>query len=180
MTQVSARTKTIVFGVLGLVVFTVPVLYTLSQRSETSKDSGAGPAPATWSEQKLLRGPVTLSDEQIMSLTEPYMAALFQARQTGNYEPLYSLGAPDFQQKNSPDKLQQIFSNFWEQNAGLSPNAQSMPRQSSKPYFDEKGMLHLTGYYPTEPLQLHYDLALQSVDGVWRLFGISVKTVPVS
>ncbi|MGA7492215.1 MAG: hypothetical protein WB930_11060 [Syntrophobacteraceae bacterium] len=37
-------------------------------------------------------------------------------------------------------------------------------------------MLHLTGMYPTRPLQIHFDLIFQNVAGQWRLFGISVAT----
>ena len=180
MAQGSARTKTILLTVLGLVVFGTPFLYSLSQRSETKKDWAAKTPATNQSEKQLLRGPVMLSDKQILSMTEPYMNALFQGRLTGNYAALHALGAPDFQERNPPGKLQQIFSSFWEQNANLTPITLSMPKQNGRPYFDDNGMLHLTGHYPTETLQLHYDLTLQAVDGVWRLFSISVKTVPAS
>jgi len=180
MAQGGARTKTILFTVLGLVVFGAPFLYSVSQKSEIGTDKVAK-APATrLPEKQLFRGPVTLSDKQILSMTEPYMNALFRGSVTGDYAPLYALGAPEFQRRNPPEKLQQIFSSFWQQNAGLTPITGYMPKQNGRPYFDDNGMLHLVGHYPTEPLQLHYDLTLQAVDGVWRLFGISVKTVPAS
>jgi hypothetical protein len=44
------------------------------------------------------------------------------------------------------------------------------------PAIDERGMLHLTGMYPTQPLQIHFDLIFQNVAGQWRLFSISVAT----
>jgi hypothetical protein len=34
----------------------------------------------------------------------------------------------------------------------------------------------LTGYFPTRPLQINFDLIFQSVAGQWRLFGISIAT----
>ena len=37
-------------------------------------------------------------------------------------------------------------------------------------------MLRLTGYFPTRPLQINFDLIFQNVGGQWRLFGISVAT----
>jgi hypothetical protein len=39
-------------------------------------------------------------------------------------------------------------------------------------------MLRLTGYYKTTPQQVHFDLLFQPVAGNWRLFGVSMKTVP--
>ncbi len=37
-------------------------------------------------------------------------------------------------------------------------------------------MLRLTGFFPTKPLQINFDLLFQNVAGQWRLFGISVST----
>ena len=39
-----------------------------------------------------------------------------------------------------------------------------------------KGMLLLSGYFATRPLQTNFDLAFQSIDGQWRLYGIAVAT----
>jgi hypothetical protein len=37
-------------------------------------------------------------------------------------------------------------------------------------------MLRLTGYIPTQPMQINFDLLFQTVNNQWRLFGISVAT----
>jgi hypothetical protein len=34
----------------------------------------------------------------------------------------------------------------------------------------------LTGYFPTRPQQINFDLIFQTVAGQWRLFGISIAT----
>jgi hypothetical protein len=39
-------------------------------------------------------------------------------------------------------------------------------------------MLRLTGYFPTQPLQIKFDLLFERIRGDWRLFGISVATPP--
>ena len=180
MAEGSARTKGILFGLLGLGVFATPFLFSLSQQSETGKHRSAKATATRQSAAQIFRGPVMLSDKQIRSMTETHMNALFEGGRTGNYTALHALGAPEFQKRNSLEKLQQIFSSLWEQNVDLKPIALYVPKQKSKPYFDDKGMLHLAGHYPTEPLQVHYDLTLQAVDGAWRLFSVSVETVPAS
>jgi hypothetical protein len=35
----------------------------------------------------------------------------------------------------------------------------------------EKGMLHLKGYFPGKPVQINFEVLYQSVGGRWRLFG---------
>ena len=179
MAEVSARTKTILFGLLGLAVFATPFVYSLSQQSETGKNRSAKATATRLPEAQLFRGPVMLSGKQIQVMTETYMSALFQGGLTGNYAALYALGAPSFRERNSPEALRKIFSTVWQQNVDLKPIADYVPEQTGKPYFDDRGMLHLAGYYPAEPSQVHYALTLQAVDGGWRLFSISVKTVPV-
>jgi hypothetical protein len=41
-------------------------------------------------------------------------------------------------------------------------------------------MLRLTGFFPTRPQQINFDLLFQNASGQWRLFGISVATPQVS
>jgi len=50
------------------------------------------------------------------------------------------------------------------------------PQLSQAPGLDkEKGMLHLKGYFPGEPVRIDFELLYQAVNGRWRLFGISVQ-----
>lgn len=41
---------------------------------------------------------------------------------------------------------------------------------------DQRGFLHLAGYFPTQPLQINFDLLFQNVANHWRLYGISIST----
>lgn len=176
MTEGSVRTKMVVFGALGLAVFATPFLYSVSQQSEPGKTSVTATATRQPAAQ-LFRGPVMLSSKQIRSMTETHMKALFEGAHTGNYAALHALGAPSFRERNSPATLRQIFSTVWQEDVDPKPILKYVPEEKGKPYFDDRGMLHLAGYYPTEPLQVHYALTLQAVERGWRLFGISVETV---
>jgi hypothetical protein len=47
---------------------------------------------------------------------------------------------------------------------------------SEAPALDQqKGMLHLKGYFPGQPVQINFEILYQSVGGRWRLFGLSVQ-----
>jgi len=111
-------------------------------------------------------------------LVQSYMVALSQANLTGNFSVLHDMGSPDFQQRNSPAQLAEIFSSLRKGNIDLTPIIVYSPTLSREPEFDANGLLHLNGYYKTEPQRVQFDLVLQPVGGVWRLYGISVETVP--
>ncbi|MEA2948363.1 MAG: hypothetical protein QOI40_3693, partial [Alphaproteobacteria bacterium] len=54
------------------------------------------------------------------------------------------------------------------------------PQLTAPPALDDHGMLRLTGFFPTRPQQINFDLLFQNAGGQWRLFGISVATPQVS
>lgn len=43
----------------------------------------------------------------------------------------------------------------------------------------ERNQLHIVGNFPTQPLQIQYELLFLQLDGVWRLDGLAVDAVPV-
>ena len=116
--------------------------------------------------------------EQMAMLIQTSVVALSQANLTGNYTVLHALGAPSFQQANPPAKLAEIFKKLREQNIDLTPVILFSPVLLREPVINEQGMLHLVGYYKTAPQQVNFEVLFQPVAGQWRLFGISVRTVP--
>jgi hypothetical protein len=114
--------------------------------------------------------------EQALYLIRSALLTLNDANRSGNYSVLRDLAAPDFQAKNSAADLAQIFSNLRRQHVDLHPAALLAPQLTAAPALDEKGMLRLTGHFPTRPLQINFDLLFQNTGGEWRLFGISIAT----
>lgn len=111
-------------------------------------------------------------------LIQTAVVAASQANRTGNYTVLHALGSPDFQKANSPEKLAQIFADWRKKNIDLTPVIIFSPVLKSQPAVTDQGMLRLTGYYKTQPQQVHFDLLFQPVAGQWRLFGIAMSTQP--
>jgi hypothetical protein len=50
------------------------------------------------------------------------------------------------------------------------------PQLTAVPALDQRGFLHLAGYFPTKPQQINFDLLFQNVADQWRLFGVSIAT----
>ena len=106
------------------------------------------------------------------------IVALNQANQTGNYSVLRDLGAPGFQIANTPTRLAELFAQLRNQNFDLSPVLFFDPKLIRPPAVQPNGLLRLSGFFPTAPQQVNFDLAFQLVDGSWRLFAIAVDTSP--
>jgi hypothetical protein len=104
--------------------------------------------------------------------------ALDQANATDNYAVLRGLAAPAFQERNSSESLRQIFARYRELKVGLGEAVLFEPRLLGRPAVDASGMLRLSGYFPTRPLRIGFDLSFIEVEGAWRLIAISVNPAP--
>ncbi len=131
-------------------------------RSNTQKDA----AP-----QKL---PVDLS--QALYLIRSTLLTLNDANRSGNYTVLRDLAAPAFQARNSAADLALNFVDLRQRRFDLFAAALMAPTMTAQPQLDANGMLRLTGFFPTQPLQINFDLLFQNVEGRWLLFGISIGT----
>jgi hypothetical protein len=116
------------------------------------------------------------SVEQTLYLIRSSLLTLNDANRSGNYTVLRDLAAPDFQARNSAADLAQIFASLRRRNFDLFAAAVIAPQLTAAPVRDANGRLRLTGYFPTRPLQINFDLMFQVVGGQWRLLGIAVAT----
>ena len=121
--------------------------------------------------------PIPSSDRLIM-LINSALIALNQANATGNYTVLRDMAAPGLRRANSPERLAQAFANLRSRKLDLAPVLLYEPKLYQKPEINAKGMLRITGFFPTAPERVNFDLIFQPVWGQWRLFGISANTVP--
>jgi len=144
---------------------------TKSRPPAAAKDAPR-PAAAKDAPQKLM--PTSL--EQAIYLIRSTLLTLNDANRTGNYTVLRDLAAPGFQTQNTAADLSLIFSDLRRRNFDLYAAALLAPQLTAVPALDQNGMLRLTGYIPTQPMQINFDLLFQNVNNQWRLFGISVAT----
>ncbi len=104
------------------------------------------------------------------------LIAINQANVTGNYTVLRDLAAPSFRDANSAARLAEIFKSVRGRNLDLSPILLLDPKLARPPVFLDNGLLRLTGFFPSAPEQVNFDLAFQSVGGKWLLFGVALST----
>jgi hypothetical protein len=116
------------------------------------------------------------NDDKLILLINSSLIALNQANATGNYTVLYDMAAPAFQRANSPERLAQLFSNLRNRKLDLTPILLFQPKLYQKPQMNDRGMLRLTGFFPTSPERVNFDLIFQPFQGKWRLYGIAANT----
>ena len=106
--------------------------------------------------------------------------ALNQANLTGNYTVLRELGTPSFQVSNSPARLTDIFAALRNRKVDLSPTLFFGPKLVSAPALQDGQILRLTGFFPTQPEQVNFDIVYQMFGEQWMLAGIAVSTAPAA
>jgi hypothetical protein len=117
--------------------------------------------------------PAQIDRNGVMILIRSSLLALDQANKTGNYTVLRDLGAPGFQ-TNSAARLGEIFAKLRNDNLDLSGVAVIDPQLNLLPQIEANGLMHMTGFFPSVPSQVNFDLSFAPVSGQWRLFSISV------
>jgi hypothetical protein len=104
------------------------------------------------------------------------IVALNQANQTGNYSVLRELGTPGFQMANNPARLADIFGPMRSRKVDLLPALFFNPKLLNTPSIQEGQVLRLTGFFPTTPEYVNFDIAFQMFADQWMLAGLGVNT----
>ncbi len=118
--------------------------------------------------------PAQIDRNGVIILIRSSLIALDQANKTGNYTVLRDLGAPNFQATNTAARLGDIFAALRRDKVDLSGVAALDPQLTLLPQIESNGLMHMTGFFPSVPAQVKFDLAYAPVDGQCKLFGISV------
>ncbi len=134
----------------------------------------AAPAPVAPAPQRQIQLP---PPEAMIIMIRASLVALSQANVTNNYSVLSQLGSNDFRQTNTPERLSQVFASFRTNNIDLAPVVFVTPRLSQQPRI-ENGKLRMVGNFPTQPMQVDFDLQFEPSGGIWKLYGIAVNLTP--
>lgn len=146
-------------------------------REQTASEAGQAGALAQPAAQPAVQPAITVPPpEVLLVLVRTTLIALNQANITGNYTTLRDLGAPGLQANTTAATLAIAFTKLRNQNTDLSPVAVINPQLTEPPSITPQGLLKLSGFFPTQPLQITFQLQFQPVNGRWRLFGMSVDT----
>lgn len=115
-------------------------------------------------------------DLKLVAMIRSTAASLNHANTTGNYSVFRELGSTSFQNGNSTARLSSIFSKLRSRNLDLSAALVLEPKLIRAPNIYEKSRLRLTGFFPSKPERIDFDMIFEQSGGDWKLFGIALDT----
>jgi hypothetical protein len=163
----------------------LPAAHGQEKSPAAKKDTKAAPAApdapaAPKKEAAAAPGLPAVPDEVALNiLVRRTLLTLNDANLSNNYAVLLALAGPGFQSKNDVKKLEQNFAELRKSGLDLAPAAYLVPRLKRKPEITKEGLLRLSGFVPSKPVQVNFEMAFQNVDKRWRIDGIAVATNPV-
>ena len=164
-----------VFPLLVAIVLLAPAL--AAPAHAQAKKKGAQ-APAADSSAATAPAPAIPDGPALNILIRRTLLTLNDANLSGNYTVLHDLAAPGFRTANDPAKLAGIFAKLRESKMDFAPIVYFNPKLVRQPEITKAGLLRVSGFMPTRPQQVNFDMLFQQVSGRWRLFGIAVNTSP--
>lgn len=141
----------------------------------------AGASSPVWAQAPVDAAPsAAMKDESrklATLLIKNSLVAVNQGNLTGNYTVLRDLSSPGFRQLNSASDLGVIFANLRKNKIDLSPIVLMEPVISSAKFSKEQQQLRLKGHFPSEPVQIEFELVFQQANPAgWLIHGVSIGT----
>ena len=116
------------------------------------------------------------SERPLEALVKASLLSFNDANVTGNFTVFHAKLSKPFRQQFTPERLQETFKSFAEQQIDFDVIAAYKPVYDPAASVDSDGRLIVKGYFPTEPTRVLFDLAFIPSDGEWKLISIHVKT----
>ncbi len=116
--------------------------------------------------------------DQALLLVRATLLTLNDANRSGNYGVLRDLASQDFQARNSSADLALVFAEMRRSNLTLFSVMLLSPQLAAAPEIDAEGRLRISGYVPTSPQQVKFDLVYESSSRQWKLLNINISTTP--
>ena len=135
-------------------------------------------APPPETHQQAETAPALPDDVRLILMIRNAVLALNQANITGNYTVLREMGTPAFQMSNTSARLAEVFSGLRSRKIDLSPVMLFNPKLATPPALQDGQVLRLTGFFPTAPEQVQFDLAFQRVADRWMVAGLAINVAP--
>ena len=125
-------------------------------------------------------GEMQMSAVTLTEILKDAIIALNHANMTGNYSVLRDMGTPVFRENFDQTALAAVFANLRARKIDLSPAYFLSPNLTKKPELNKDSELVLVGFFPTQPLQIQFELRFMQLDGRWRIAGMGVDARPPS
>ncbi len=112
------------------------------------------------------------------ALVKGSLMSFNDANLTGDYRVFHARLSEPFRKQYTPAKLKETFKEFSEKNVDIDIVTAMAPSFDQPPYVDQEGRLVLSGFFPTEPTRVAFEMDFIASDGEWKLIRLNVKLGP--
>ena len=116
------------------------------------------------------------NDQELRTLATEALLDLDRAIQAKNFTSFYIGVAEQFRTQFTLSELEAAFQSFIN-DEGSFAGRDTAPVFDEPPAIDKQGLLKLSGYFPTTPLRVLFELSYAYEQSEWKLTGIVVQTV---
>lgn len=121
-------------------------------------------------------GGTTVPDqESLTAMTDEAMHDFALAVNARDFGAFHAKLSTLWKSQITKEELYDIFKGFSEQEIDLTILEGMTPVFSEEPAIDDKSVLRVTGYYPTQPSLTHFRLSYLYEHPAWKLAGINVR-----
>jgi len=138
--------------------------------------SAAGDTPNSPSSLLQLRsqGPAIPSEAELVALADRSMRFFMLSVREKSMRTFWNHISLRFQEKFSPEQLDDVFKGFYAVPISGDPLAGKSPVFRAQPTVDANGYLAIEGLYATAPSRLHFQLVFVAEGLGWKVIGINV------
>jgi hypothetical protein len=117
---------------------------------------------------------------QAAYLVRTTIMSIHDANRSNNYSVLREMASPSLQATYAAADLAVLFSALRAKNFDLFTAASSSPQLTQPPLLTADGKMRVTGYFPTRPETIKFDLVFEAIGGVWRIADVGIAMVPAA
>ena len=136
--------------------------------ARTEADLGAGTEVST-----------ALSEARQIKLVAETMDIFAAAVNKRSMVDFHGYVADILRRQTTPEKMDEVFAEFYDAGIDLTLLDGMVPQFDGPGSLDENGVFLITGYYPTQPSQVSFDLSYIYAAQGWKLVKISEDVEPV-
>lgn len=123
-----------------------------------------------------LQGAEIPSKEELKRMSEDSLLEFGEAVKNKDFSDFYDDIADLWQKQTTAKKLLEAFKTFTDQNIDLTDAIRGLePLFSSTKIDPDNDVLIISGFYPTKPNRIIFDLKYLQEEGDWKLVGINVN-----
>jgi hypothetical protein len=115
------------------------------------------------------------SQDEMRVLVKKTLLDFNAALQKKDFTAFHGTFSTDFAEQFSPQQLRDVFKVFLDNKINIGVIKNLSATFQPQPSIDEEGVLNISGFYPTQPVRVHFEARYVWQNDEWKLLGLNVR-----